>query len=77
MAAYIAEQATTLKVSTLTRCLAAISIAHGERPRSWDRRADGGFPDAKTLKRGRPNHPGRDVGPLDRAAAGKDAGARS
>jgi len=26
---YIAEQATTLKVSTLTRCLAATSIAHG------------------------------------------------
>ena len=31
VAAYIAEQATTLKVSTLTRCLAAISIAHGAR----------------------------------------------
>ncbi len=31
VAAYIAEQATTLKVSTLTRCLAATSIAHGAR----------------------------------------------
>src|SRR5271157_5346599 len=31
VAAYIAEQATTLKVSTLTRCLAAISIAHRAR----------------------------------------------
>lgn len=29
VAAYIAEQATTLKVSILTRCLAAISVAHG------------------------------------------------
>src|SRR5271165_3243768 len=31
VAVYIAEQATTLKVSTLTRCLAAISIAHRAR----------------------------------------------
>ena len=31
VAAYIAEQATTLKVSTLTRCLAATSIARGAR----------------------------------------------
>jgi selenoprotein W-related protein len=38
----------------------------------WDRKADGGFPDAKTLKQRAPNHPARDLGPIDRAAAGKE-----
>ncbi len=41
--------------------------------RIWDRKADGGFPDAKTLKQREPNHPGCDLGPIDRAAAGKES----
>jgi len=47
----------------------SVTTYNGER--IWDRKADGGFPDAKTLKQRVPNHPGRDLGPIDRAAAGK------
>lgn len=40
----------------------------------WDRRRDGGFPDARTLKQRVRDRiaPGRDLGHLDRAAAGDD-----
>jgi len=47
----------------------SVTTYNGER--IWDRKADGGFPDAKTLKQRVPNHPGRDLGPIVRAAAGK------
>jgi hypothetical protein len=49
-----------------------VSVITYNGERIWDPKADGGFPDAKTLKQRVPNHPGRDLGPIDRAAAGKE-----
>ena len=42
----------------------------------WDRKIDGGFPDARTLKQRVRDRldPGRDLGHLDRAARQPDGG---
>jgi selenoprotein W-related protein len=43
----------------------------------WDRKADGGFPDAKTLKRRLRDRlaPGRDLGHIDRSSDSQSEGA--
>lgn len=48
-------------------------VTYDEAP-IWDRKADGGFPDAKTLKQRVRDRldPGRNLGHIDRAAADPD-----
>ncbi|CAI6088906.1 hypothetical protein V2G26_013655 [Clonostachys chloroleuca] len=51
----------------------------GERKVLWDRRADGGFPETKELKRRIRDvvEPGRDLGHVDRHGASKAAATKS
>ncbi|CAH0049156.1 unnamed protein product [Clonostachys solani] len=64
-----------LQPSTGGTFIVAIHHGGGERKVLWDRRADGGFPETKELKRRVRDvvEPGRDLGHVDRHGASKEA----